>query len=116
MGGEWSSLTNIFSGSPDLGKYQTREIQPSERGQDPVWDPLARLHGYDLDRWRRARLGLIGAGAGTYIGLACVKKPVGSLTIFDDDIVELSNLTRQFYEPWQVFDPKALALAKNLSA
>jgi molybdopterin/thiamine biosynthesis adenylyltransferase len=59
---------------------------------------------------------LIGAGAiGSHVALAMVRKGIKGLDIFDDDKVELKNLTRQLYNLNDVGKNKAMRLAKILS-
>jgi hypothetical protein len=52
---------------------------------------MERLPGYRSEALRSIRLGLVGAGAGSFIALAAVKKEVGSVSIWDDDIVDLTS-------------------------
>lgn len=57
---------------------------------------------------------LIGAGGlGGHIAGPLVRKGVGILDIFDGDIVEVSNLNRQKFYLEDIFESKALSLAKN---
>lgn len=94
--------------------YRSSPVRAPLEGEDPVWDRMARIPGYSVDVWRSLRLALIGAGAGSLVGWAMVRKLAGYIGIYDDDIVELSNLPRQLYYPDQVFASKALSLAENL--
>jgi molybdopterin/thiamine biosynthesis adenylyltransferase len=54
-------------------------------------------------------------GAGSEIGEALVRKGVGTLVIFDHDLVEPTNLIRQHFYERDLFKNKALRLAKNLA-
>jgi molybdopterin/thiamine biosynthesis adenylyltransferase len=59
----------------------------------------------------------IGAGGIiSQIAPTLVRKGIGSITLFDDDIVEASNLNRQRFYIKDVGKNKALALARNLQA
>lgn len=46
---------------------------------------------------------------------ALVQKGVGSVTVCDGDVVEVSNLNRQFFYRNDLYKPKALRLAHNAS-
>jgi molybdopterin-synthase adenylyltransferase len=56
-----------------------------------------------------------GGGAGGEIGEALVRKGVGTLVIFDHDLVELTNLPRQHFYERDLGKNKAVRLAKNLA-
>lgn len=59
---------------------------------------------------------LIGAGGlNGEVGHGLARKGVGRLTIFDHDVVELSNLARQQFTAADLDQNKALALARNLA-
>lgn len=59
---------------------------------------------------------MIGCGGlGSECGHGLVRKGVGRLTMFDYDLVELSNLARQCFFRQDVDPTKALCLAKNLA-
>jgi molybdopterin-synthase adenylyltransferase len=85
-----------------------------------AWEELnfsqEKVSGFDLNTYQQARVCLIGAGAiGSHVALGLVRKGIGSIDIFDDDHVELKNLTRQLFYPKDVGKNKATCLAKNLS-
>lgn len=52
---------------------------------------------------------------GGEVGHGLARKGVGHLTLFDHDVVELSNLARQQFTREDLGENKALALARNLS-
>jgi molybdopterin/thiamine biosynthesis adenylyltransferase len=63
-----------------------------------------------------AKVILIGAGGlGGEIGEGVVRKGVGTLTILDQDVVEVTNLNRQRFFKADLYKNKAHRLAKNLS-
>ncbi len=97
-------------------KIITQPILPTHPGELPV-DGRARLvPGYDHNAIRHSIVALIGAGGiNSEVGQALVRKGVGSIIIFDDDTVEITNLHRQLYYKKDLYKPKALALAENLS-
>ena len=97
--------------------YRTKHVLPRVKGEPEVSAPQKKLKNYDQAALSKARLILIGGGGmGTEIAEALVRKGVGTLTIFDHDAVELSNINRQFFFEEDLGKPKAHCLAANLSA
>lgn len=77
----------------------------------------AKIEGFHLPSYQDAHVTLIGAGGiGSLVGTSLIRKGLGHLTILDDDVVELSNLTRQLYSPNDIGKFKALRLASRLAA
>jgi len=75
-----------------------------------------KVKGFDLEKNQNSKVLLVGAGAiGSNVGLALVRKGIGVLEIFDDDDVELRNLTRQLFTKNDVGKNKAVCLANTLS-
>ena len=73
-------------------------LRPRDRLEAPVTDRQELVPGFSQSALRQAEGTLIGAGGiGSEIGEALVSKGIGSLRLYDDDAVELSNLSRQFY-------------------
>jgi molybdopterin-synthase adenylyltransferase len=76
----------------------------------------AMVPGFDLAAMQSAHIVLIGAGGiGSPVAAALVRKGVGRLDIIDDDVVELKNLTRQWFRRDDVGKYKAHRLAHNLA-
>ncbi|HEV2453921.1 MAG TPA: ThiF family adenylyltransferase, partial [Verrucomicrobiae bacterium] len=74
------------------------------------------ISGFDQARLTAARAVLIGAGGiGGEIGEGLCRKGVGTLRIFDHDVVEHTNLNRQHFFPSDIGRNKACRLARNLS-
>ncbi len=70
-----------------------------------------------LDRLRRARVTVIGAGAvGSFAALALAKMGVGTLDIYDFDTVSPENLSAQWFRVGDLGRPKVDALADQLAA
>jgi sulfur carrier protein ThiS adenylyltransferase len=62
-----------------------------------------------------ARIGIAGAGGlGSNVAMLLVRSGIRHLTIVDRDVVEPSNLNRQFYWPEDVGMPKVEALRRRL--
>jgi molybdopterin/thiamine biosynthesis adenylyltransferase len=75
-----------------------------------------RLTGFNQHALTQAKVIMIGAGGlGGEIGEAFVRKGVGCISLFDFDVVELSNLNRQLFGKNDLGKPKAHCLARNLS-
>jgi len=91
-------------------------LMPENPGAEaPVWDRQGRVPGFSQEALWRLKVLLVGAGAlGGEIAEGLVRKGVGMLTILDFDTVDLSNLSRQFFFPEDLGQPKAWALARNL--
>jgi molybdopterin/thiamine biosynthesis adenylyltransferase len=89
--------------------YRTKQLLGVE-------DRQQKLAGFNQEALSKARVLMIGAGGlGGEIGEALVRKGVGSLTLCDFDLVEVSNLNRQLFNEKDLGKPKAHALAKNLA-
>src|SRR2546423_10466869 len=81
-----------------------------------VEDRQVSLKGFNQQALANAKVIMIGAGGlGGEIGEALVRKGVGTLTVLDFDVVELSNLNRQLFGKNDLGRPKAHCLARNLS-
>ncbi len=78
-------------------------------------DRQGKIPGFDQQILSHSRIICIGAGGLiSHIAPTLVRKGVGVLTLFDDDIVEASNLNRQRFYPADLGRNKAIAFAQNL--
>ncbi|ADN01121.1 sulfur carrier protein ThiS adenylyltransferase ThiF [Spirochaeta thermophila] len=94
------------------------------RKQGTVGEPAARVFEEGLSRYlgprergvlARVRVGILGAGGlGSMAAQALVRTGVRHLVVADPDVVEASNLNRQFYFVDQVGRAKVEALGENL--
>ena len=81
-----------------------------------VEDRQVSLKGFNQEALAKARVILIGAGGlGGEIGEALVRKGVGTIVIFDYDLVEPTNLNRQRFYKNDLGHPKSHRLAANLA-
>lgn len=88
-----------------------RTEDPQEAG---VADRQDKLDGFDTRVLTRAGVLLIGAGGlGGEIARGLARKGIGSTHICDHDVVEVSNLNRQHFYECDLYQPKAICLAKN---
>lgn len=75
-----------------------------------------KLKGFSQKTLADADIKLFGGGGlGGEIGEALARKAVGSLTIFDPDIVMPGNLNRQLFTKADLYKNKAVRLARNLA-
>jgi len=89
--------------------YRTTHLPGVEHRQQ-------KLKGFNQQALATAKVILIGAGGlGGEIGEALVRKGIGTLTICDHDVVDRSNLNRQFFFKEDLGKPKPHRLAKNLA-
>src|SRR4030095_2256871 len=92
-----------------LVTYRTKQLPGVE-------DRQQKLKGFNQEALANARVILIGAGGlGGEIGEALVRKGVGTIVLFDHDLVEPSNLNRQRFYKNDLGKPKAHRLARNLA-
>ncbi|MFZ5758563.1 MAG: sulfur carrier protein ThiS adenylyltransferase ThiF [Thermodesulfobacteriota bacterium] len=77
---------------------------------------LVRRHGPAVQELlRRSSVGVMGLGGlGSAVAVALVRIGVGKLRLADYDVVELSNLNRQYYFADQIGQPKTRALRDTL--
>src|SRR5687768_13767680 len=96
--------------------YRCKPLKIRRGGQESVGDRQERVPGFSQEALSTAKAILLGAGGiGGVIGEGLVRKGIGELIILDFDIVEPSNLSRQFFYAEDLNKNKALRLAKNLS-
>jgi molybdopterin-synthase adenylyltransferase len=92
-----------------LVMYRTKQLLGVE-------DRQVSLKGFNQQALANAKVIMIGAGGlGGEIGEALVRKGVGTLSLFDFDLVEITNLNRQLFGKNDVGKPKSHCLAHNLS-
>lgn len=73
------------------------------------------IPGFDQAAYSRAAVCCIGAGGIiSHIAPTLVRKGIGRVTLLDRDIVETSNLNRQFFYQRDIGTYKVIALAANL--
>jgi len=74
------------------------------------------LTGFNQHALANAKIIMIGAGGlGGEIGEGLVRKGIGCISLFDFDLVEISNLNRQLFTEKDLGKPKSHCLARNLS-
>jgi molybdopterin/thiamine biosynthesis adenylyltransferase len=96
-------------------RIKTSKIMPEVQGEYSVHDRQEIISGWNQGKISTGRVGCVGAGSlGGKFSQNCARMGMGTIITCDGDIVELSNLNRQFFYPEQKFQNKALALAENL--
>lgn len=84
--------------------------------QEEIESVLALRHGASIQaRIKKGVVGIMGLGGlGSAVAVALVRIGVGKLLLADYDVVELSNLNRQYYFVDQIGLPKTRALRDTL--
>ena len=78
-------------------------------------DRQRKIPGFDQEIFSSSHVLCVGAGGIiSHIAPTLVRKGIGRITLFDDDIVETSNLNRQRFYIKDTGRNKAIALARNL--
>jgi molybdopterin/thiamine biosynthesis adenylyltransferase len=78
-------------------------------------DRQKKISGFDQSVFSKSSVTCIGAGGIIWqIAPTLVRKGIGHIALFDDDIVEASNLNRQRFYERDLGQNKALAMARNL--
>jgi len=81
--------------------------------------PFARHEGvpaHDQDLLKGSRIAIAGAGGlGGWIAVALARSGAGTITVIDPDLIETSNLSRQFFTAADRGKPKGPRLARNLA-
>jgi molybdopterin/thiamine biosynthesis adenylyltransferase len=96
--------TFTATGLPPLG--------PLERD---AFERQRMVPGHDQELLTGKRITIVGAGGlGSWSGLGMFRSGATLGTVFDQDFVERSNLSRQFYYETDLGQPKAICLARNL--
>ncbi|MEA3357804.1 MAG: ThiF family adenylyltransferase [Thermodesulfobacteriota bacterium] len=109
-------MTDIFTSLKTPVIFETEKITGTHSSEHDVFDRHRLLEGFDQYALGEIRIALIGAGGlGSEIGMALVRKGAGELNIYDDDLVEITNLTRQHFFKRDLYKPKSVCLAENLS-
>lgn len=84
--------------------------------EDGVLDRQQKLPGFDQAALQKARVAQFGAGGlGGQVAWGLVRKGVGRITLFDHDLVALSNLNRQHFYERDLYKNKAMCLGENLA-
>lgn len=78
-----------------------------------TWNRVETLYGKDnLQRLHDSHIGVIGLGSGGgFVALSLAMSGVGHFTLFDDDVIEESNITRHVADRRYIGQNKAVAVA-----
>lgn len=94
--------------------FQSPCLTP-EIDEEGVADRQDRVEGFSTAKLQEATILLVGAGGlGGEIGTSLARKGLGQLVFCDSDQVEMSNLNRQKFRPADLYQNKAIALARNV--
>lgn len=102
--------------SRSFSRVKAKGIQSRDTSGTRPTDRQERIPGFQQDKLRLAKVGLVGAGGiNSEVGRALARKGIGALDIIDDDVVTLSNYSRQSFYPKDLYKKKALRLPENLA-
>jgi molybdopterin-synthase adenylyltransferase len=97
-----------FTVSPTSIKLKGKVVAGAE-------DRQRAIAGFDQEIFSVSSVCCVGAGGIiSHIAPTLCRKGIGQITLVDQDIVEASNLNRQFFYMRDIGQNKAIALAKNL--
>ena len=105
----------LITFSRSITRVTAKGMPKGDPREATVTDRQERIPGFDQKKLREAKIGLVGAGGiNSELGRGLTRKGVGGIDIFDDDMVTVSNLSRQGYYGRDLLRKKALRLPKNL--
>lgn len=114
-------IVNGFPAKPDTGLKEGDSVVLIRKGEHPAEEELEALlcarHTPGVHKKvKAAHVGIAGVGGlGSHVAVALARLGIGELTIVDFDVVEPSNLNRQYYFVDQLGREKALALKETLA-
>lgn len=91
-------------------------LPETQLAENPLVEGLARYFSrHELERLNAATIGIAGAGGlGSNAAMMLCRSGIGGFFLLDDDIVEKSNLNRQYFMPRHLGRAKVEALAEIL--
>src|SRR5438034_3163381 len=108
MDKEWNNMRRASTVSRTSIKLVGKAIAGAE-------DRQRLIPGFDQYAYSKASVLCVGAGGIiSHIAPTLVRKGIGRITLVDRDMVEPSNLNRQFFYHRDIGTFKAMALAANL--
>lgn len=97
-------------------RIETRKIVSRDGDACHVSDRQTLIPGFSQAALEKAKVILVGGGGiGSEVAEGLARKGVGSLAIYDHDVVELSNLNRQHFFACDIGCHKGVRLAKNIA-
>ena len=101
--------------NPNCSNCTTLKCKPKKNRLETATDRQERIPWWHQDRMGNARALVVGAGGlGGPVSHQLTQQGVGELNIIDNDRVDITNLSRQFYTARDVGQYKAHALPKRL--
>ena len=115
MGRRWKELIHEHTVFLNRVKYRTKGLKPKHLGEQEVHDRHTIVTGWDQDKIHNSKIAIVGCGGlGGIFSWCLARMGLGGLILCDSDIVQLSNLPRQYFYEEQISQNKALSLAENL--
>lgn len=81
---------------------------------EPVYDRMTGMKWWLQDRMAKATVDIYGCGGNSWVAPQFAEMGVGRLRLFDQDAVDATNLSRQFFTEADVGRNKALALINRV--
>jgi adenylyltransferase/sulfurtransferase len=107
---------HFSTASTTFVRYRTRGMPTSIADEKLLHHRYLLIPGVNQQALAAAHIVLVGGGGLCgEVGHGLVRKGIGRLSVYDHDIVDVSNLPRQQFYAEDVGQNKALALARNLS-
>jgi len=95
--------------------WKTKGLKPQHLGEHEVHDRHNLVQGWDQEKIHNSKIAIVGCGGlGGIFSWCLARMGIGSLLICDSDIIQLSNLSRQYFFEEQIGQNKAISLAENL--
>lgn len=109
-------MMNTFTGSSKPKRRRCRDLKPNHQAEIGVSGRQEAIVGFEQSKLSQLKVIMVGGGGICgEVGEGLVRKGVGKITVFDNDVVEMSNLNRQLFFEKDLYKPKASSLAKNLA-
>jgi molybdopterin/thiamine biosynthesis adenylyltransferase len=111
------SIDEILSRTMTPATVRTAALPAAHPAEADVFARHEGIPGHDQAALTQARiLSIGGGGLGGWTSLALLRSGATHVTIVDPDLVDRTNLARQFFFPNDLGQPKATSLVSNLAA
>ncbi len=99
-----------------LETFQSKEVKATHPAESDLFARHEEIPAHDQKLLGDARIVLVGGGGlNSWAGVGLARCGAKSITVIDDDRVDRTNLSRQFFGADDLGQPKGKALAKNLA-
>ena len=113
-----SPLNEFLPGEPrpmTVATFTAPALPPPGPLENDTFDRQRMVPGHDQEALAGKQIVLVGGGGlGSWAGLGIFRSGATAGSVIDPDLVERSNLSRQFFYEADLQQPKAICLARNL--